>query len=68
MFDDIIANQENWSLKHLWRHRSAKGGLIQFREDFTVIPCAPKDLKREWPWYLKAFGSQIKSESFLKVK
>ena len=25
---------------------SAKGGLTQFRELFTVIPCARKDFKR----------------------
>ena len=25
---------------------TAKGGLSQFQELFTVIPCAPKDFKR----------------------
>ena len=47
---------------------SAKGGLPQFWEIFTVIPCAPKDFKRQEHCYLKTFGSQMKNEGFLKVE
>ena len=43
---------------------NAKGGLIQFWELLTVIPCTPKDFKHS---YLMTFGSQIKYEVFLKV-
>ena len=47
---------------------TAKGGMTLFWELFTVIPCAPKDFKRYWHWYLKTVGSQIKNEGSLKLK
>ena len=31
---------------HKWTDESAKGGLTQFWERFTMIPCVPKYLKR----------------------
>ena len=44
---------------------SAKRGLTQFWELFTMIPCAPKYLKYR---YLKTFGSQIENKGSLKVE
>ena len=38
---------------------TAKGGLTTFWELFTVIPCVPKDIKRQQHHYLKNFVSQI---------
>ena len=32
--------------KYIGMDDTAKGGLTQFKERFTVIPCASKDLKR----------------------
>ena len=42
----------------------AKGGLTQFGELFTVIPCARKDFTR----CLKAFAFQIETEGSLEIK
>ena len=39
---------------------SAKGGLAQFSEHFTVIPCALKDFVRKYHRYLREFGSQMR--------
>ena len=47
---------------------SAKGHLTQFREFFTVIPCAPRHFKRSQHRYLKTFGSQVKDEGSFKVE
>ena len=51
---------------------TAKGGLTQFYELLTVIPCAPKDSNLNniviCPGYLKTVGSQIKNEGSLKLK
>ena len=46
----------------------AKGGLTIFLELFTVIPSAPKYLKRLYHRYLKTFGSQIETEGSLKIE
>ena len=47
---------------------TAKGGLTLFQELFTVIPCAPKDFKRQYHCYLRTIGSEIKSEGLLKLE
>ena len=47
---------------------TAKGGLTQFLDLLTVIPCAPKYFKRYRHRYLMTFGSQIEYEVFLKVE
>ena len=41
---------------------SSKGGLPKFGELFTMIPCMPKDFKRQQHCYFKTFMSQIKNE------
>ena len=47
---------------------TAKGCLTIFWETFTMIPCTPKHLKRKQHRYLNIFGSQIKTESSLKIE
>ena len=47
---------------------TGKGGLTLFQELFTVIPCAPKDLKRSYHCYLKTPVSKIKNESSLELE
>ena len=47
---------------------SAKGSLTQFWKLFTMIPRAPKHLKRQQHRYLKTFESQIENKGSLKVE
>ena len=47
---------------------TAKGGLTQFLELFIVIPCAPKDFKRQYHCYLKTTGSEIEHEDSLELE
>ena len=41
---------------------TAKGGLTQFWEIFTVITCAPKDFRCKYHCSLKTLGPEIKNE------
>ena len=47
---------------------TVKWGLTQFKELFTVIPCAPKDFERYQHCYLKTIGSEIKNEGSLELE
>ena len=41
---------------------------FNFWELFTMIPCAPKDFKRQRHHYLKLFSTQIKNEGYSNVE
>ena len=59
MHDDI----ENRSVDD-----TAEGGLTIFWELFTVIPFAPRNLKRRYHRYFKTFESEIEPDGCLKIE